>query len=438
MQNGKRYKPYARYKESGVEWLNEIPFDWRLQPLWTMYRRSKRVGHAEQDLLSVYRDHGVVLTSSRNDNFNRPSDDLSTYQLVKPHDLVINKMKAWQGSIAVSGHEGIVSPAYHIYVPQHDENHRYIHYLLRSSAYRSAYMRMSKGIRVSQWDLEPGLFSRIRILLPTKSEQRAIADFLDRETAKIDELIAKKQRLIELLEEKRAALITHAVTRGLNPDAPLRDSDIEWLGQIPAHWEVRPLKRCGRVVGGTGFPDEYQWLSDEELPFYKVAELGKSSDGRTVGDSSHTISPDTASELGAEIIPPNSIVYAKIGAALLLNRRRLTTRPCCIDNNMSAFIPDKVNPEWSLLWMSILDFRELANPGAVPSLSEGYQVTLPFAVPPDPEQCAIVAKVRQTTDRLDGLRRKILIAIDRLKEYRTALITAGVIGKIDVRSATSN
>jgi type I restriction enzyme S subunit len=160
-----RFKPYPAYKDSGVEWLGQVPAAWRLQPLWTMYRRAKRTGHAEQELLSVYRDYGVIPTASRDDNFNRPSEDLSTYQLVKERDLVTNKMKTWQGSIAISAHTGIVSPAYHVYVPMHDESDRYIHHLLRSSPYVSGYMQMSKGIRVGQWDLEPEAFSRILVLL---------------------------------------------------------------------------------------------------------------------------------------------------------------------------------------------------------------------------------------------------------------------------------
>ena len=167
-----------------------------------MFRRSKRTGHEERELLSVYRDHGVIPKSSRDDNFNRPSEDLSSYQLVQPSDLVINKMKAWQGSIAISGHCGIVSPAYHVYVGSHDNTHRYLHHLFRSVPYISAYQQMSKGIRPNQWDLEPEPFSRIEVLLPSLAEQRAIAGFLDRETAKIDSLVAKKERLIELLQEK--------------------------------------------------------------------------------------------------------------------------------------------------------------------------------------------------------------------------------------------
>ena len=223
----RRFRPYPAYKDSGEAWLGDVPCDWALEPFWTMFRRTKRTGHPTAELLSVYREYGVVPKASRDDNFNKPSDDLSAYQLVRPRDLVTNKMKTWQGSIAVSLHEGIVSPAYHVYRPLHAHVDRFIHHLLRSPAYVAGYMQMSKGIRVNQWDLEPGVFSRMQVVLPPVPEQHAIADFLDRETAKIDGLVARKERLIELLQEKRTALITRAVTRGLDSSVPMKDSGVE-------------------------------------------------------------------------------------------------------------------------------------------------------------------------------------------------------------------
>ena len=203
--------PDVPMKDSGVEWLRRIPAHWHFQPLWTMFRRLKRTGHEDRELLSVYRDHGVIPKSSRDDNFNRPSEDLSTYQLVQPSDLVINKMKAWQGSIAISEHSGIVSPAYHVYVGSHCNTDHYLHHLFRSGPYISAYQRISKGIRTNQWDLEPEPFSRIEVLLPPLVEQRAIAAFLDRETAKLDALTTKIHEAINHLRELRAALISEAV-----------------------------------------------------------------------------------------------------------------------------------------------------------------------------------------------------------------------------------
>jgi len=195
------FPKYPEYKDSGVEWLGEVPTPWRLRPFWTLFRRTKRTGYVEEQLLSVYRDHGVVPKASRDDNNNKSSDDLSPYQLVAPGDLAINKMKAWQGSVAISEHRGIVSPAYFVYEATHSENPRYLHYLFRSPRYITGYLSLSKGIRVNQWDLEPQDHSRMPVVLPSSAEQTAIATFLDQETAKIDALVAEQAKLIALLQE---------------------------------------------------------------------------------------------------------------------------------------------------------------------------------------------------------------------------------------------
>lgn len=172
------------------------PTQWRVVPFWSLFRRSKSIGHADEELLSVYRDHGVIPTSSRDDNHNKPSEDLSGYQLVTEGALVTNKMKAWQGSIAISRYRGIVSPAYYVYQPLSEEHDQFLHYLLRSEPYIALYQRISKGVRVSQWDLEHEALRTIPVPLPDLTTQKQIADFLDTETARIDALIEKKQQVL--------------------------------------------------------------------------------------------------------------------------------------------------------------------------------------------------------------------------------------------------
>lgn len=207
-----------------------------------------------------------------------------------------------------------------------------------------------------------------------------------------------------------------------------KPSGVEWLGDIPEHWGTRRLKDVGILHGGAGFPHDEQGVEDEELPFYKVGDLKASLDGRVMGNPEHTISNTTAKKLGALIIPPDSVVYAKIGAALLLNRRRITFVQCCIDNNMTAYVPDRrhIQCEWAFYWLSTLDFGEFMNPGAVPSFSEGYQSILPILVPPLREQRAIAAFLNRETGRIDRLVAKKRELIDRLKEKRTALISRTV------------
>jgi type I restriction enzyme S subunit len=159
-------------------------------------------------LLSVYRDHGVIPKESRDDNFNKASIDLTTYQVVRPGRVVANKMKTWQGSIAVSAFEGIVSPAYMVFDADPTIHGRFLHYLLRSRPYVAEYGRLSYGVRPAQWDLRWDDLRDVRLLIPPVDAQGLIAEFLDRETHLIDSLVEAKKKLIDLLAEKQAALIT--------------------------------------------------------------------------------------------------------------------------------------------------------------------------------------------------------------------------------------
>jgi type I restriction enzyme S subunit len=261
--------------DTGVAWLGAVRSAWRRVPLWTLFKRVKRTAFEQEQLLSVYRDHGVVPKVSRDDNFNKPSGDLSLYQLVEPGDLAINKMKAWQGSVAISEHRGIVSPAYFVFAARHRENSRFLHYMFRSAEFTAGYFSISKGIRPNQWDLEPQEHSRMLVPLPSLAEQAAIAAFLDRETAKIDALVEEQRRLIELLNEKRQAVISYAVTRGINSDADMRRSGVGWLGDVPEHWRVVKLNRIAtRIVDGAHFTPTYV---DEGVPFLRVTDITRPS-----------------------------------------------------------------------------------------------------------------------------------------------------------------
>src|SRR5699024_5560653 len=187
--------------------------NWEQVPFHTLFRRiPKRTGYGDKELLSVYRDYGVIIKSDRDDNFNRPGESLDDYQLVKPGDLVLNKMKTWQGSLGVSAYEGIVSPAYFVYEPQGDFDSWYMHYLLRSQPSIDYYGAHSKGIRVNQWDLQPEYLDKMKVSFPPLEIQQRIADYLDRETTEIDSLIADSTRLRDLLLKRRSVLITEVVT----------------------------------------------------------------------------------------------------------------------------------------------------------------------------------------------------------------------------------
>ena len=225
-------------KDSGIEWIGQIPLDWKVDKIKYHLKRNEPKNPGNAIVLSVYRDYGVIPKDSRDDNHNVTSEDTSKYKYVKKGQLVINKMKAWQGSLAVSDYNGIVSPAYFIYDFTDEEyNHKYFHYLVRS-CYKEEFKRISGGIREGQWDLSPEAFANTLALLPPLVEQKYIANYLDIQCSEIDATAEDIQKEISLLEEYKKSVITEAVTKGLNPDAEMKDSGIKWIGKIPINWQA--------------------------------------------------------------------------------------------------------------------------------------------------------------------------------------------------------
>lgn len=205
--------PKSKMKDSGIEWIGKIPEHWGVDKLkfHLKFRGTKNPG--DTIVLSLYRELGVVPKDSRDDNHNKTSEDTSNYRFVRNGDFVINKMKAWQGSVAVSDYEGIVSPAYYVYGFSDDLIFkRYFHYLLRNKSYATEFKRLSGGIRVGQWDLPRESLENTLILLPPISEQKAIAAYLDEKCSEIDATIAEKQKQLKTLEEYKKSLIFEYVT----------------------------------------------------------------------------------------------------------------------------------------------------------------------------------------------------------------------------------
>ena len=223
-------------KFSGAMWLGEIPAHWEADKLKYHLTRREPKNPGNMTVLSLYRELGVIPKDSRDDNHNQTSEDTSKYKYVKPGNFVVNKMKAWQGSVAVSDYEGIVSPAYYVYEFSDSAFYkRYFHYLLRG-CYKDEFMRLSGGMRVGQWDLSSDDLDNTFVLIPPIAEQERIALFLDAKCAEIDGLIAEIQAQIDVLEQYKKSAVIESVTRGVNPEAPLKDSGVQWIGKIPQSW----------------------------------------------------------------------------------------------------------------------------------------------------------------------------------------------------------
>ena len=447
------FSPYPKYKPSGVEWLGDVPEHWEVAPVKahcrivnggtptstdpTFWNGSVRWITPED----LGRAKSRTVSSTRRTLSQRGYVNCGAQ--IAPARSVVLSTRAPIGHVAIIAKPSCTNQGCRSLVPNRSVvDPVFLYYAIRSQ--RAVLKSLGKGTTFLELSIiDVGSFP---VAFPFLNEQRAIAAYLDRETAKIDALIARNEALIKHLKEQRAALISQTVTRGLPPDESrkagidpnpkLKPSGVEWLGDVPERWRVGRLKEYGDVISGSAFPIRLQGSTEGALSFYKVSDLTEiCSDGQHMDEARNRISYQVAHDLRARIIPKRAIVYAKIGAACLLNRRRITTVKCCIDNNMTAYIPNRlVTHKWAYYWMTSLDFAAVANPGAIPSVSEGYQKTLPIVVPPTlEEQEALTGFLDRQTAMVDEATTLACREIDLLREYRTRLISDVVTGRVDIR-----
>ena len=294
-----------KMKDSGIEWIGEIPEGWEVSQLKYATRWKSEKGCPDAPVLSLYRDFGVVPKDSRDDNHNVTSLDTSNYKVVDIGDLVINKMKAWQGSMAVSDYRGIVSPAYHVCsITSNKVNKRYLHHLLRNPAYLPEYARLSTGMRIGQWDLGFDDFKNIPFLIPPLDEQAKIADYLDNGCASLDAMPSKTRSSIEEYKKLKQAVITQAVTKGVRSEREMKDSGVAWIGTYPSNWKIIKIKwllheRKDRSITGL----------EEPLSMSQKKGLIPTKDMDSI--------PNMASSfIGAKLVYKGDLVFNKLKAHL--------------------------------------------------------------------------------------------------------------------------
>ena len=320
---------YNEYKDSSVQWLGEIPSHWGLRRTKYVWKETdSRSEFGSEQLLSVSQYDGVREAQS-----DSRSESLKGYKIVKQDELVINIMLAWLGGLGVSKHEGIVSPAYCVYKLQDAQNPRFLHYLYRTPMYLAEFARHSTGIVPSRWRMYTDDFGEVLTLLPPIEEQDAMVAYLDTATAKIDEAIAQQQKMIDLLNERKQIIINNAVTKGLNPDAPMKDSGVDWIGEIPEHWEVMKLKHVTSKIGSGSTPrggaEVYQ---DSGIMFLRSQNVY--NDGLKLDDVAHIVDGVHQKMKGTQV-KYNDILYNITGGSI--------GRCCCYDREDEANVNQHVS-----------------------------------------------------------------------------------------------
>ena len=430
-------KTYEKYKDSGVEWIGQIPSHWDTIRLANVFRPVSIKNHPNEQNLSVYRDYGVIPRDSRDDNHNVVSDDTNGYKLVEVGDFVMNKMKCWMGSIGLSHYRGIVSPAYIVLkVNKPSVYPNFYHYLLRSPLYIPEYRRLSYGVREGQWDMRFEDFREIQGLLPPLPEQHQIVSFLDEKTSLIDDLIQKKEQKIGLLKEYRTSLINRVITKGLNPDCPMKDSGVEWIGEIPSHWDVTPIKFLVSSPITDG-PHETPEFIDDGVPFLSVE--GIVGDKIDFSKIRGFISQDLHVQYSKKCKPQrNDVLLVKSGSTTGKSTIVETDldfniwSPLCIIRSNT----DKVIPRFTYLVCQSGYFRLLIelnwSYGTQPNIGMGVIENIRLVIPPLSEQEEIVSFLDEKTSGIDRTIQSEKNKIELLKEYRQSLISSVITGKIKV------
>jgi len=266
---------YESYRDSEVNWIGDIPEHWSVLPFKALFQMSteKNGKSIKGEMLSVSGYRGIEIKHYEYEEQKRSNESLVDYRVVRKGQLVVNTMWLNYAGLGVSDYEGYVSPAYRSYNISSQLHGRYAHYLMRSHVYVDAYTGQMQGIRPNSLQIKNCDFNKFPILIPSPTEQERIANFLDEKTAEIDDAIAKKQRLIELLKEQKTILINQAVTKGLNPDVPMRDSAVEWIGDVPTHWDVKKLKYYSEVQSGITLGKLYSGNKLVIAPYLRVANV---------------------------------------------------------------------------------------------------------------------------------------------------------------------
>jgi type I restriction enzyme, S subunit len=444
-----RYKRYPAYKLSGVEWLGETPAHWEVKRLrQTVTGCQNGVWGKEPDGIH---DTAVVRVA----DFNRIRLSVNwmepTLRAIEPRIAALHALRRGDLLLEKSG-GGENQPVGAVVLFDRDEPAvcsnfvaqlaiasgyharflTYLHATLYALRVNTRHIKQSTGIQ----NLDSASYLREVAALPPEAEQTLIANYLDRHTTQIDGLVTNKERLIELLQEKRAALITHAVTKGLDPSASMKDSGVDWLGMIPEHWEVERIKWVARMESGHT-PDKKvdSYWQDGNIPWVSLADTEQLRDVDYIAATAVMTTSDGIAHSSAHVLPEGTVVFSRDATIGLC---AVTQGGMAVSQHFIGWVcGPRLRPEYLLLVLRSMtsELERLTMGATVRTIGMPDVMGLVTPVPPLAEQDEIVRSVMDRRERVDALLEKSSEAIERLKELRSTLISAAVTGKIDVRGA---
>lgn len=419
---------YESYKSSGVKWLGDIPENWDVCRNIGLFDERKEINQPDMELLSVTINRGVIKQEEITEKKDSSNEDKSKYKVVRKDDLAYNKMRMWQGAIGRSEYEGIVSPAYVILSPRDRLYSRYYHYLYRTEAFIAEANRNSYGLCLDMNSLRYEDFKTIYSPVPPRTEVERIVAFLDQKTAEIDAAIAKKERLIELLEEQAATLISNAVTKGLNADVPQRDSGVAWIGHIPSHWYVKRAKFLFREI------DERSANGEEEL--LSVSHMT----GVTPRSEKTNVYMFMAEDYsGSKLCRPNDLVFnimwAWMGALGVSDRVGIVSPSYGVYRQLKEGTFNNWYLEHllrSTLYVAEYNKRSTGLHSSRLRLYSQMFFDMELGFPPREEQDEIERETKKQVSQANAVITSVRSEIEKLAELRSSLVASVVTGKMRV------
>ena len=416
-----RYKAYPEYKDSKSKWLGAIPKNWNLFDGKRLFSSRRESALESDEQLAASQKYGVIpqnLMMELNDSkVMLALKGTSSFRHVNKNDFVIS-LRSFEGGIEHSSYDGCVSPAYTVLCADKNTVPAYFKYLLKSAPYIAALQASTDSLRDGK-SIAYEQFGAIPLPYPEPEEQGVIAAFLDQETAKIDALIEKQQRLIELLKEKRQAVISHAVTQGLNPTAPMKDSGVEWLGMVPAHWKICALK----------YP--LKSLDNRRIPLSGEERSTRQGEYRYYGASG------VIDYIDDYIFDEPTVLVGEDGANLVNRSTPLAFSACgryWVNNHAHILKTEDGLVDFWAEAIEHIDINPLVSGSAQPKLTAENLNNLKISFPLSrSERKEISDFIKGRKIKFKGLIDKAGAQISLLQERRTALISAAVTGKIDVR-----
>jgi type I restriction enzyme, S subunit len=419
-------QPYSEYRDSTAPWFGNVPAHWNVKRLGSVFSERGETNQRREvtEILSVLKDRGVILYSEKGRIGNKASDDIRRYKIVRPDDLVVNCMNVIIGSLGRSRYTGCLSPVYYV-LRRRDakQNARYLELVFQHKPFHESLVRIGNGIlahrmRVPMEKLKAEMFP-----LPPSDEQAAIVRFLEHANRKIDGFIWAKRKLIGLLNKQKQAIIHRAVTRGLDPAAPLKPSGISWIGDMPKHWDVSRVK------------NEFRCLNNLRIPLSST-ERGKMT-SRTYEYYGASGIIDRVDDF---IFDDDLLLIAEDGANLVLRNLKLAIiarGKFWVNNHAHVLKPRRGNLEYLQAVMEGIDYRPWITGAAQPKLTKDRLLSVSIAIAPREEQDAIVSAFTKETKPLTAAIARTEREITLMQEYRTRLTADVVTGKLDVRPAAA-